>query len=196
MATGVYPRTDEYRRKMSDACRGKRKTAEHRRRIAQGLRSYVAKHGHWSTSAHMAKMRALRPATPTKHTLESRFKIGSAQRGPLHWNWQGGKTERFRALRNAIRALPEYAAWRNAVFTRDNFACVKCRARSEASATVELNADHIKPFTSILFEHAIDSLEKALACSELWDITNGRTLCLPCHKSTPTYAGHKRPPSP
>ena len=33
------------------------------------------------------------------------------------------------------------------------------------------------------------SREEALECTELWDLENGRTLCVPCHKLTDTYGG-------
>ena len=33
----------------------------------------------------------------------------------------------------------------------------------------------------------ISSLGEAIGCSELWSTENGRTLCIPCHKNTPTY---------
>ena len=34
----------------------------------------------------------------------------------------------------------------------------------------------------ILKENKIDTVEKAQKCSELWDLSNGRTLCVDCHK--------------
>lgn len=57
--------------------------------------------------------------------------------------------------------------WRDAVFARDGFRCVLCGSRGR------LQADHIKPYSS----HP-----------ELrHDMANGRTLCVPCHRATPTY---------
>ena len=39
----------------------------------------------------------------------------------------------------------------------------------------------------IIRENNINTAEGALACKELWDINNGITLCLECHKQTDTY---------
>ena len=59
-------------------------------------------------------------------------------------------------------------AWRLAVFERDDWTCQICGARG-----AELNADHIKPF--------------ALFPELRFDVDNGRTLCVPCHRKTDTY---------
>lgn len=82
-----------------------------------------------------------------------------------HWNWKGGVTPLNKKIRNSI----EYKQWRRAVFLRDNFTCQNC------SHTGYLEADHIKPFAYF---------------PELrFDLDNGRTLCLGCHKQTDTYMG-------
>jgi len=36
-------------------------------------------------------------------------------------------------------------------------------------------------------ERAITTVEEALNCPELWDLSNGRTLCKPCHRKTDTW---------
>ena len=58
--------------------------------------------------------------------------------------------------------------WRTAVYERDNYTCQICGEHGG-----KLNADHIKPYSLY---------------SELkWELDNGRTLCISCHKQTPTY---------
>jgi 5-methylcytosine-specific restriction endonuclease McrA len=103
--------------------------------------------------------------------------------GKNHWNWKDGRTE----LRNRIRKLLKYKQWRNAVFARDNYTCVECGARRKKGDRVVLHADHIKPFYKILEDNNIRTIKQAKKCKELWDIKNGRTLCIPCHKQTPSY---------
>lgn len=103
----------------------------------------------------------------SKQAFEKRRKTIT---GKNHWNWQGGKTDESRKLRNSY----EYKQWRNAVFIRDNYTCQECKAKSCGGNKVILNADHIKPF--------------AFYPELRFDINNGKTLCLDCHKLTPTFA--------
>lgn len=67
-----------------------------------------------------------------------------------------------------LRWTREYVEWRTSVFQRDNYTCQQCGKRG-----AKLNADHIKPF-SLFPELRLE-------------ITNGRTLCVLCHRKTPTF---------
>jgi 5-methylcytosine-specific restriction endonuclease McrA len=123
-----------------------------------------------------------------KHTPEAKFKIGQAHkgntyrlgikhteevkalisaiarkqypRGQSHYAWKNGSSERNKN----DRRRPEYTDWRNAVFTRDNFTCQKCGDATGGN----LRAHHIKSFADY------PNLRYA--------ITNGTTLCHPCHE--------------
>jgi hypothetical protein len=95
------------------------------------------------------------------------------RRGPLSSNWKGGITP----INKIIRGSVEYIEWRKSVFERDNYTCVFCGARNGNGRTVVLNADHIKPFATY---------------PELrLELSNGRTLCRPCHKTTFVYMGNQ-----
>lgn len=72
-----------------------------------------------------------------------------------------------------IRRSSRYKQWREAIFERDDYTCQMCFTRGGI-----LNADHVKPF--------------ALFPDLRFDLDNGRTLCLPCHKLTPTYGAKTR----
>lgn len=63
---------------------------------------------------------------------------------------------------------PAYRAWRTAVFQRDDWTCQECGARG-----VKIHADHIKPWATF------PDLR--------YQLTNGRTLCVPCHVATPSW---------
>lgn len=112
-----------------------------------------------------------------KHSEETRLKISRANTGRNIGRfagnrshlWRGGLTEKSKQIRNST----EYKNWRRAVFERDGYTCVLCLARNGNGIAVELNADHIKPF--YLFP------ELRL------DVSNGRTLCRPCHLKTDTF---------
>jgi hypothetical protein len=135
------------------------------RRKKIGDRSRILFQGMNRTKEHIEKQR---------HTIM----------GKGHWNWQGGKTGLIRLIRN----LFEMKSWRKSVFERDNYTCVWCGAKNGNGKAVILNADHIKQFSILIKENNIDSIEKALNCKELWNINNGRTLCLDCHKKTDSFA--------
>lgn len=104
-------------------------------------------------------------------------------RGEKNPNWKGGR----RRLDKQIRATLEYNAWRRTVFERDGFQCQQCGVRG-----AELNADHIVRFGEILERNSVKTVNDALECEELWDVSNGRTLCVPCHRKTPTWGAGSR----
>lgn len=61
------------------------------------------------------------------------------------------------------RRCTEYKLWRAAVFERDNYTCQMCGARG-----VKINAHHRKEY-AFFPEHR-------------YELDNGVTLCVPCHK--------------
>lgn len=62
----------------------------------------------------------------------------------------------------------KYIEWRKKVFERDLWVCVLCKEPKN-----KINADHIKSFSQY---------------PELrYELSNGRTLCIDCHKKTDTY---------
>lgn len=83
----------------------------------------------------------------------------------------------LQSLAPRIRDLKEYSQWRIDVFRRDGFVCQICNERGKL-----LHAHHIKKMSNILIEENIDSIEKAIICKVLWELNNGITLCVPCHK--------------
>src|SRR5262245_1875910 len=104
--------------------------------------------------------------------------------GAKNPRWKGGKT----ALAHLLRSTPEYRAWRDAIFTRDDYTCQKCGLRAAVgTGRISLNADHIQPFSRLLTQFHITTAAEALACAPLWDVANGQTLCHQCHRQTPTY---------
>lgn len=105
-------------------------------------------------------------AKPRQHarTFCGRPCFSKANSGSSNCNWQGGKTP----INQQIRNSKEMAIWRNHVFQRDDYTCQACATRG-----LKLHADHELPFS--LFPDL------------RFEILNGRTLCVSCHKKTPTY---------
>lgn len=79
-----------------------------------------------------------------------------------------GKNSENWSEREVIKGTFKYRKWRKNVFERDNYTCQECGVLGGY-----LQADHIKPF--------------ALFPKIRFDINNGRTLCLKCHRNTSTY---------
>ena len=78
--------------------------------------------------------------------------------------WKGGITPKNIKIRGSL----EYRLWRQAVLTRDDYTCQTCGQRGG-----DLHVDHELPF----------SLYPDLR----FEVLNGRVLCIPCHRKTPTY---------
>ncbi len=179
MPSGVYVRkykrklSEETKRKIGLAHRGKKHSEKAKKKMS---RSAMGKKLSDKTRSKIGKW-----SRGFIRTQEHCRKISESRRGKNNPNWRGGRT----TLKQIIRHCQEYKQWRKAVFERDNYTCQRpgCGKRGGF-----LNADHfVMSFSRILSENKISSLEEALKCKELWDINNGRTLCLECHKKTETY---------
>lgn len=89
--------------------------------------------------------------------------------GENNWNWKGGLITPY----EKDRKCSQYNLWRYSVLTRDNYTCQFCGEKSTKGNFKLMHADHIKPF--------------AFFPELRFAIDNGRTLCVPCHKSTDTW---------
>ena len=92
-------------------------------------------------------------------SIETRRKMADAHRGSKSNFWRGGaRKTAYKHYQNV-----EYRNWRSLVFKRDDFTCQLCAVRG-----VFLHPHHIKSYTFF---------------PELrYEVSNGVTLCVPCHK--------------
>lgn len=97
-------------------------------------------------------------------SLETRLRMSISRLGNRNHKWKGGITP----INERIRKSLKYRIWRSNVFERDNWTCQTCRKRGGT-----IHAHHIKAF----------STHPKLR----FDIDNGVTLCVSCHKLTETY---------
>lgn len=91
--------------------------------------------------------------------------ISIRQSGEKSHLWRGGVSSEDKIKRNSA----EYDSWRRQVFERDGYKCTVCGTGGK------LCADHIKEWF----------LYPALR----FDVSNGRTLCWPCHRETDSFGG-------
>lgn len=81
-------------------------------------------------------------------------------------NWRGGLV----SANSRFESRDDYKQWRSSVFARDDYTCQMCGQRGG-----QLEADHI--------------LGWAYHPEVRYEVSNGRTLCKTCHKTTPNYGG-------
>lgn len=178
--------TDEHRQKIAAALRGRRLSDQHRASLKANHKGMTGKKQSERFRQLMSHIHGGKAVTP-----EAREKMSAAKRGkpsphkgkkrpqcsgPRHHNWKGGITAENCKIRNS----PEYKEWRKLVFRRDKWTCVQCGFRStgKVDGRSDIEADHIQPFADF---------------PELrFDVSNGRTLCVACHKSATGASGLRK----
>ncbi len=100
------------------------------------------------------------------HTRSSRKKMSDARdgiTGDKCWNWIKDRNQVIEKHR--LRGTSEWKEWRIGVFERDEYTCQEC---GEGGSNLEPH--HIVPLR--------------ISMDTLFDLTNGITLCRPCHQKT------------
>lgn len=201
MPKGVYKHrrgfhlSEEHRRKIAIANTGRKLNAETKRKcglanigrkISEETREKLKKRiPYW-----LGKKRGRIHTEEWKRELSRRLKekpiyclkqiakIGELNKGKFGKNHPCFKEIKKHPFHKSIRELYKYRQWRFSVFKRDGFRCVLC------GKSGYIEADHYPiRFITIIRKYTIKTLEQAINCKELWDIKNGRTLCVKCHKA-------------
>jgi len=162
--------SEETKKKLREANLGRKFSKESLEKMSK---SAIGKKG---TFGHLGKLhsqetknRISQSKKGSKHSLETKQKMKSSSlKGKDNPAWRGGITSENKKIRNSH----EMKVWRDQVFKRDNYKCIWCGA---SGSNNYLNADHIKPFSRF------PKLR--------FDLSNGRTLCVPCHSKTDSYKG-------
>ena len=102
--------------------------------------------------------------------------------GPAHPGWRGGTIP----LRRELTEWSVYKKWKQNVLERDGFICQECFSSSGV-----MHAHHIKPVKVILKDNNIKTAKEAINCADLWDVTNGQTLCSVCHPKVEKRINYK-----
>jgi 5-methylcytosine-specific restriction endonuclease McrA len=106
-----------------------------------------------------------------KRPLETRKKISLSHQGERSPSWRGGVTDVLTRIRNSTRM----EEWRKSVKFRDGYICQVCEKGDEG----DLVAHHV-------IQLAVDSLSA-------YDVENGKTLCVKCHKEAHRVKSHVQP---
>jgi|ERR1035437_4633471 5-methylcytosine-specific restriction endonuclease McrA len=187
MPSGHYPRkplTEETKRKIglanSISLKGRKLSEDHRRKVILAItgRKHPPRSEDWLRKQRLAKCGVKHSPTTdlTKQKIREAL-LKSGHRPPVYKGkdchfWKGGITP----INEAIRASNEYKLWRKSVFERDKWTCVLCGTIGCRKNPIQ--ADHIKSFA-----HYPDLRV---------ELSNGRTLCVPCHRKTDTWGNSNK----
>lgn len=120
-----------------------------------------------------------RPNLNKTGAAKTMFKKGKSTRKGIKWSKEQRKMLSEAHLKGRMKITPEikllrssidYIEWRKSVLSRDDYTCQICNIRGG-----NLHADHIKPF--------------AYYPDLRFNLSNGRTLCVNCHRKTDTWGG-------
>lgn len=113
--------------------------------------------------------------TGQTNSFEHRRKQALKKFGSQNPAWNGGITKS--QYRKTYEEQFAHKRWREQIFKKDNYTCVKCGINNDDGKTIKLEADHIKPYA--YFPELRQSL------------SNGQTLCSPCHTEKTRREGRK-----
>lgn len=174
----IYWRTGYYGTGKCGSCRqkGKKLSEEHKKKIAESGRAIQFKRGHTTNVGREPWNKGLKNRYFWSKEARERNKNSPHyfSRGEEHPLWKGGVCKPS----ILIRASSRYGYWREFILKRDNRRCVICKSKKQ------IEAHHITRLSKLIETHNIESLDDAYNCEELWDISNGETLCRECHKVT------------
>jgi len=169
--------SDETREKMCKAQKGdknpnfgKHHSKETKKKISESEKGKYISDAHKRKISESNKRRI--------YSKETRKKLSEGQRGGKGSNWKGGITP----LAKAIRGSAKYIQWRQDCFIRDQFTCQKC---GQMGGRLEVH--HKKTFFKLTQEAnyympLFPLYDACMLYTPLWNLANGITLCVKCHK--------------
>lgn len=162
LAKGQKPNKTTFKKGMVPWNKGKKFSAKSRKKMSKARKRFYSSGG-----VHPLLGKKRLDMVGDKNPNWKKF-------GREHPKWTDVKLAPFY---KSIRQIFKYVDWRKSVFSRDNYTCTLCGANK-----VYIEADHYpKRFVDILRDNDIQDITDAINCLELWDVSNGRTLCKQCH---------------
>ena len=152
----------ETRRKISEARKGRAPWNKGKKAPQISVSKMGSKHPMWKGGTYD---KCLCGSSKQRRSPECRSCANKGNKSPFY---KDGRSGFNRTERQNIMTTAKYRHWRIAVFKRDSYICQMCNERGG-----KLQVDHIKSF------YKYPKLR--------FDIKNGRTLCVECHKRTPNF---------
>lgn len=155
--TGKYKRSKSHCEKISKRMKERIFTEQHKNKLSDSLKK------RWEDGDLRKRISLFRRSEVNRRKNLSKEEKSERRSGKNNPNWKGGVSP----LRQIIRGSFAIKKWRISIFKRDYYTCQmpNCGLRG-----VILNAHHIKTFSKY---------------PELrFNISNGITLCVNCHKKT------------
>jgi 5-methylcytosine-specific restriction endonuclease McrA len=184
--TGV-PLSDDHKRRLSESHTGRVFSEETRAKISEVQKGKIIPPEQREKISAAQKKRYENPEARAKISAShkgkrpsevTRKKMSLSMRGKhskdKHYRWKGGITP----LNKTIRKCPKMNEWKEAIFVRDNYTCQRTGQHGGI-----LEVHHIIPFSALMTEYHITTLEEAEACPALWDTRNGITLSKEAHRA-------------
>lgn len=148
--------TKEQRREAASRKIGKANTGRKNPKLAEWNTKNKPNLGKRHSESLRQKMSEVR--TGKKQTIEQRIRKSAKMQGISVSEWKDFASN----ITRMVTKTAEYRGWRKAVYERDDWTCRHCKKRG-----VRLHAHHIKP--------------KSQYPDLIFDVSNGLTLCEPCH---------------
>ena len=162
----------------------RRKNSEEYRRAKGILPKGGSNHWNWKGGPRKCKCGCFlkNRSKSTRMCIECRkIYLSKKMTGKNNPSWNGG----FTSFRKSLHGSSQYRQWRLNIFKRDNYTCRECFKRGGY-----LEAHHIKRIIIIIREaipnykdlRGFQIKNRLIEYEPLWDLNNGLTLCLNCHK--------------
>ena len=174
MPTGIYKRkpdykgywfgkkrppfSEEWKRKIGDGSRGHKHSLGRKPSEETKKKMSIARSNYLTT--HPEAIERIRETSKgRKVSIKTRLKLSEARKREKSYNWKGGVETENKVIRKSVK----YRLWREAIFARDKWTCRRCEKVGGI-----LNPHHIMHF--------------ALYKNQRFNVSNGITLCVKCHK--------------
>lgn len=88
--------------------------------------------------------------------------------------------ESYHEINTSLRQRKKYKDWVQKIRERDKNICKECKLWGTNEA---IPIHHIVSVSVILEKNLVLNTKQAMDCEDLWDLSNGESLCEECHRN-------------